>query len=113
MRNVTTHGLHFAADQEGRVGGDLTQDVFEHNAIADAPVAFWVGRPRAHLKNAVNTRFGDVVLYKNDFRRGGAAFAGSKALEITGTGTSQWRAGNSWAGFEAGAEDPREPPAGP
>jgi hypothetical protein len=81
--------------------------------IADAPVAFWVGRPRANLKNAVNTRFGDVVLYKNDFRRGGAALAGSKALEITGTSTSQWRAGNSWAGFEAGAGDPPEPPAEP
>lgn len=110
LRNLVGPALRFAADEQGRLGGDLDQDVFEHNTVADAPVAVRVGRFRSYLNNPVNTRFKDVVLYANDFRQGGAGPKPSPAFEVTGSTASFRRVGNTWAGFEAGSDDREAPP---
>jgi hypothetical protein len=111
LKNITLQGIHFGADQGGFKGGDLNQNVFEHNTFANVPTALWVGKATAWMNNPVKTRFNNLILYKNTFNRGIAASAASKAMDIpSGTG-STWRFGNTWNGFETGAKDNDKLPA--
>jgi hypothetical protein len=105
LKNITLQGIHFGADQGGFKGADLNQNVFEHNTFTNVPTAIWVGKATAWMNNPVNTRFNNLILYKNIFNRGMAAVAASKAMDIPSGTTSSWRFSNTWTGFETGAKD--------
>lgn len=105
LKNITSQGIHLGADQSGFSGGDLNQNVFEHNNFANVPTVIWAGKATPWLNNPVNTRFNNLVFYKNSFKRGNAAFAGSKALDMAAASTSSWRSANTWNGFEASTKD--------
>lgn len=105
LKNLTLQGIHFGGDQSGFTGGDLDQNVYEHNTVVNVPTAIWVGKATAWFNKPVNTQFKNLVFYKNTFNRGATAFTGSKALDILAAGTSIWRSANVWSGFKAGAND--------
>lgn len=105
LKNLALQGIHFGADQGGFYGGDLDQDVFEHNTFANVPTAIWAGKATAWMNKPVNTKFNNLVFYKNTFDRGAATSTGSKALDIAAATTSSWRSANTWIGFEAATKD--------
>lgn len=105
LTNILSEGINLGADQGGFRGGDLAQNVFEHNTITNVPLAFRVDRATNYFKNPINTKFDNFILHNNDFRRGSAAFSGSKALNIAGNTTSLWRSGNQWTGFKTNTKD--------
>lgn len=111
LKNITLQGIHFGADQGGFQGGDLNQNVFEHNTFTHVPTALWVGKATAWMNNPVNTRLSNLIFYKNKFNRGTASLTASKALDIPSGTTSTWRSGNTWQGFETGAKDRDKLPA--
>jgi len=87
------------------VGGDLNQNVFEHNIWTNLPTALWVGKATAWFNNPVKTRFDSAVFYTNTFNRGSVALTGSKAQDVAANNLTGWRAGNLWPGFETSTED--------
>jgi len=111
MKNIVSQGIFFGAEQRGYSGGDLDQDVFEYNTIAGMPIAIRVGKATAWFDNPVNTKFNNVVFYKNTFDCGKASSDGSKALNLSTGNISIWRSSNTWSGFESSVTDSDNLPA--
>ena len=87
------------------------QNAFEHNSLQNVPTAIWVGKATVWMNNPVNTRFDNLVFYKNTFDRGTAAITGSKAQDIATASISSWRSANTWIGFESMTQDLDKLPA--
>lgn len=111
LKNLTLQGIHFGADQGGFTGGDLNQNVFEHNTLTNVPTAIWAGKATAWFNNPVNTRFNNLVFYKNTFNRGTAVALGTKAQDISAANFLNWRSANNWIGFETSTKDLNKLPA--
>jgi hypothetical protein len=105
LADLVSHGVGLGSDYDGWAGGDLHQNVFEHNAFANVPTLLRVSRSAPWGKGEVKTQFRNPSLYANRFERGAAKASGSKAMDILGTTTTIWAASNTWAGFEESHAD--------
>lgn len=105
LSNIVSQGIHLTGDENGRLGGDLNLNTFEHNTFSNVPVAVWLGKPRVYLNNPVNTIWSNLNFYRNTFNRGTAAFAGSKAFVVAPSNTSLRTSANVWQGFETSASN--------
>ena len=105
LKNITLQGIFLGADQGGFSGGDGDQDVLEHNTFLHVPTGVWAGKATAWMNNPANTRFNNLIFYKNLFNRDKATPTGSKAFDVSAGHTSTWSSANIWLGFENNAHN--------
>jgi hypothetical protein len=110
LSDMVSHGIGLGADDNGRVGGELRQNVIEHNSFMNVPTLLRVAPVSPWGKGPVRTEFRDLNLYSNEFTRGNATEGGSTAMKLSGTNATFWSANNKWVGFEKSAADANTTP---
>jgi len=98
-------GIDFGTDDNGWLGGDLQQNVYEHNDFSTVRTLLKVGLASPWAKGTIRTRFDRMSLYANRFDRGAAPLAGSAALKIAGDTITFWSSLNRWIDFESSTTD--------